>query len=85
MALFQLACTHAYETLLWASKDKGAHHTFNHDLISVWALTLVRARLRLEVRVERLGPSLGGRVGGIFGSSVGKVGRFGSGLGEGQL
>jgi hypothetical protein len=45
----------------------------------------VRARLRLEVRVEGLGPSLGGRVGGIFGSSVGKVGRFGSGLGEGQL
>ncbi len=28
------AFTHAHETLLWASKGKGARHTFNHDLIN---------------------------------------------------
>jgi site-specific DNA-methyltransferase (adenine-specific) len=27
------AFTHAHETLLWASKGKGARHTFNYDLI----------------------------------------------------
>ncbi len=31
--MLQLACTHAHETLLWASKGRG--HTFNYDLINV--------------------------------------------------
>ncbi len=30
----RLACTHAHETLLWASKGRGARHTFNHDLLN---------------------------------------------------
>ena len=30
----QLACTHAHETLLWASKSRHARHTFNYDLIN---------------------------------------------------
>jgi DNA methylase len=34
LALSQLACTHAHETLLWASKGRGARHTFNYDLIN---------------------------------------------------
>jgi site-specific DNA-methyltransferase (adenine-specific) len=29
-----VACTHAHETLIWASKGKGARHTFNYDLIN---------------------------------------------------
>ena len=33
-ALSQLACAHAHETLIWASKSKGGRHTFNYDLIS---------------------------------------------------
>ncbi len=47
----QLACTHAHETLIWASKARGARHTFNYDLInspdpgsqvsSVWRLPTV--------------------------------------------
>jgi site-specific DNA-methyltransferase (adenine-specific) len=28
------AFTHAHETLLWASKGKGARHTFNYDLMN---------------------------------------------------
>ena len=28
-----LACAHAHGTLIWASKSKGARHTFNYDLI----------------------------------------------------
>src|SRR5215203_7299238 len=28
------AFTHAHETLLWASKSKGARHTFNYDLLN---------------------------------------------------
>jgi site-specific DNA-methyltransferase (adenine-specific) len=28
------AFTHAHETLLWASKNRRAHHTFNYDLIN---------------------------------------------------
>jgi len=32
--LSQLAGAHAHETLIWTSKSKGAHHTFNYDLIS---------------------------------------------------
>ena len=33
-ALPQLASTHAHETLLWASKTRGARYTFNYDLIN---------------------------------------------------
>jgi site-specific DNA-methyltransferase (adenine-specific) len=32
--LFRLAWAHAHETLLWASKGRGARHTFNYDLMS---------------------------------------------------
>jgi site-specific DNA-methyltransferase (adenine-specific) len=52
--LSQLAWTHAHETLLWASKSKGARHTFNYDLInspnptsqlsSVWHIPAVPMR-----------------------------------------
>src|SRR5215212_9565315 len=48
------AFTHAHETLLWASKGKGAHHTFNYNLInspdptsqvsSVWHIPAVPMR-----------------------------------------
>ena len=48
------AFTHAHETLLWASKDKRAKHTFNYDLInshdpnaqvsSVWRIPAVPRR-----------------------------------------
>ncbi len=47
----QLAWAHAHETLIWASKARGARHTFNYDLInspdpgsqvsSVWRLPTV--------------------------------------------
>ena len=47
----QFAWAHAHETLLWASKGRGARHTFNYDLInsgdpeaqvsSVWSLPAV--------------------------------------------
>jgi site-specific DNA-methyltransferase (adenine-specific) len=50
----QLASTHAHETLLWATKNKGARHTFNYDLInsrdpgaqisSVWRIPSVPRR-----------------------------------------
>ena len=30
----QLAWAHTHETLLWASKGKGARHAFNYDLIN---------------------------------------------------
>src|SRR5829696_7752975 len=53
-ALSQLAWAHALETLLWASKGKGARHTFNYDLInspdpasqvsSVWHIPAVPMR-----------------------------------------
>lgn len=46
--------THAHETILWASKGKGARHTFNYDLInsrepgvqmsSVWRIPTVTKR-----------------------------------------
>jgi site-specific DNA-methyltransferase (adenine-specific) len=47
--LFQLAWADAHETLPWASKGKGARHTFNYDLIngpgsqlsSVWRISAV--------------------------------------------
>jgi len=52
--LSQLASTHAHETLLWASKSKGARHTFNYDLVnspnptsqisSVWHIPAVPMR-----------------------------------------
>ena len=56
----QLACTHAHETLLWASKSKGARHTFNYDLInshdpkaqvsSVWRIPAVPMREKIHSR-----------------------------------
>jgi site-specific DNA-methyltransferase (adenine-specific) len=54
---FHTAFTHAHETLLWASKGKGARHTFNYDLInsrdpnaqmsSVWRIQAVPRREKL--------------------------------------
>ncbi|CAA9423602.1 MAG: DNA modification methyltransferase [uncultured Rubrobacteraceae bacterium] len=51
------AFTHAHETLIWASREKGARHTFNYDLVnspdpnaqvsSVWRIPTVP-------RVEKL-------------------------------
>lgn len=48
------AFTHAHETILWASKSRGARHTFNYDLInspnpdaqvsSVWRIPTVPKR-----------------------------------------
>ena len=59
-ALPQLAWTHAHETLLWASRGKGAKHTFNYDLInsrdptaqisSVWRIPAVPMREKLHGR-----------------------------------
>ena len=52
------AFTHAHETLLWASKGKGARHTFNYDLInspnptvqvsSIWRIPTVPRREKLQ-------------------------------------
>jgi site-specific DNA-methyltransferase (adenine-specific) len=52
------AFTHAHETLLWASKGRGARHTFNYDLInsldpgsqvsSVWPIPAVPGREKLH-------------------------------------
>jgi site-specific DNA-methyltransferase (adenine-specific) len=52
------AFTHAHETLLWASKGGGSHHTFNYDLInstdptaqlsSVWHIPSVPRREKLH-------------------------------------
>ena len=54
MALSLLAWAQDHETLLWASKSKGARHTFNYDLInsldptsqlsSVWHIPAVPMR-----------------------------------------
>jgi site-specific DNA-methyltransferase (adenine-specific) len=54
------AFTHALETLLWASKGKGAHHTFTYDLInsrdptsqvsSFWRIPTVPTRENLHGR-----------------------------------
>jgi site-specific DNA-methyltransferase (adenine-specific) len=54
------AFTHAHETLLWASKSKGARHTFNYDLInsrdptsqvsSVWRIPPVPMKEKLHGR-----------------------------------
>jgi site-specific DNA-methyltransferase (adenine-specific) len=56
--LSQLAWAHAHETLLWASKGKGARHTFNYDLInspdpgpevsSVWRIPAVPTAEKLH-------------------------------------
>ena len=53
-ALSQLAWAHAHETLLWASKGRGAKHTFNYHLMnspdpsaqvsSVWCIPAVPRR-----------------------------------------
>jgi site-specific DNA-methyltransferase (adenine-specific) len=58
LALSRLAWTHAHETLLWASRDRSARHTFNYDLInsldansqvsSVWRITAVPKREKLH-------------------------------------
>ncbi len=55
-----MACTHAHETLLWTSKEKGARHTFKYDLInvsdptsqlsSVWRIPTVPQREKLHGR-----------------------------------
>ncbi len=52
------AFTHAHETLLWASRGRGARHTFNYDLIngpdpgaqmsSVWRIRTVPRREKLH-------------------------------------
>jgi site-specific DNA-methyltransferase (adenine-specific) len=54
----QLAWAHAHETLLWAGKGGGSHHTFNYDLInsrdprtqisSVWNIPSVPRREKLH-------------------------------------
>ena len=54
----QLAWAHAHETLLWASKGRGARHTFNYDLInsrdpkaqlsSVWSIPSVPKKEKLH-------------------------------------
>ena len=54
----QLAWAHSHETLLWASKGRGAKHTFNYDLInspdpgsqlsSVWPIPAVPRREKLH-------------------------------------
>ena len=50
------AFTHAHETLLWASKGRGARHTFNYDLVndpgsqlsSVWRIPTVPKKEKLH-------------------------------------
>ena len=52
------AFTHAHETLIWASKARGARHTFNYDLIngpdpgsqmsSVWRIPTVSKREKVH-------------------------------------
>ncbi len=54
------AFTHAHETLIWASRSRGARHTFNYDLInspdptsqlsSVWRIPTVPRREKLHGR-----------------------------------
>ena len=60
MALSRFAWAHAHETLLWASKNKGASHTFNYDLLngpnpgsqlsSVWHIPAVPIREKTHGR-----------------------------------
>ena len=51
-ALSQLACTHAHKTLIWASRARGARHTFNYDLdsqlTSVWRIPTVPRKEKLH-------------------------------------
>ena len=57
-ALSRLAWAHAHETLIWASKGRGARHTFNYDLInspnpggqlsSVWRIRTVPKNEKLH-------------------------------------
>ena len=57
-ALSWLAWAHAHETLIWASKRRGARHTFNCDLInsrnpgtqmsSVWRIPNVPTKEKLH-------------------------------------
>jgi site-specific DNA-methyltransferase (adenine-specific) len=52
------AFTHAHETIIWASKHKGARHTFNYDLVnsknpaaqlsSVWRIPTVPKKEKLH-------------------------------------
>ena len=54
------AFTHAHEALLWASRGKGARHTFNYEFInshdpdtqvsSVWRIPAVQRREKLHGR-----------------------------------
>jgi site-specific DNA-methyltransferase (adenine-specific) len=56
--LSQLAWAHSHETLIWASKGKGARHTFNYELVnspnphgqlsSVWRIPTVPRREKLH-------------------------------------
>ena len=48
-----LACAHAHETLIWASKSKGARHTFNYDLISLTQKPLRFVRRALFVSMKK--------------------------------
>jgi site-specific DNA-methyltransferase (adenine-specific) len=58
--ILRTAFTHAHETLLWASKGKGARYTFNYDLLngpdpsaqisSVWSIPAVPMREKAHGR-----------------------------------
>ena len=58
--LSQRAWAHAHETLIWASRGKGARHTFNYDLVnspspgsqvsSVWRIPAVPRREKAHGR-----------------------------------
>ena len=60
----RFAWAHAHETLIWASRGRGARHTFNYDLInspdpgaqvgSVWRTPTV---LRREKRMDHHPPT----------------------------
>lgn len=54
----ELAWAHSHETLVWASKGRGARHTFNYDLVNsldpasqvstVWRIPTVPRREKLH-------------------------------------
>ncbi len=56
--LSQLAWAHSHETLIWASKGKGARHTFNYELVnslnpnaqvsSIWRIPTVPEKEKLR-------------------------------------
>jgi len=58
LALSQLACTHAHEIVIWASKNRWARHTSNYELIncpgaqisSVWRSRTVPGNEKLHGR-----------------------------------